>query len=150
MIRAVAISVVVALVRPAVGDAPKPRPASAEVPVRIMRCIPKSIDITNAIETVEIFRDRKSDLGLFVITSMNGSRASAFAHLSFTHDRDDPTAIAYLQAFQAMRDTETHVGFNFLARVGTDQAAVLRRPRGDHQPEDLRFVCDSAATLAAR
>jgi hypothetical protein len=49
-----------------------------------------------------------------------------------------------------MRETETHVGFNFLARVGSDQAAVLRRPRADHRVEDLRFVCDSLTTLAAR
>jgi hypothetical protein len=91
------------------------------------------------IGSLEIFRSGESDLGLFVVTSSNGSATTAFVRLSFPRDNRAP----YLQAIHATRATD--VGFTFIARLGASQEATLRTGRAD-----LRFACDSAPTLIVR
>jgi hypothetical protein len=105
-----------------------------------MRCSPVDAD---GFRAIEIFRDGHSDLGLFQVTPVRGDATTEFVHLSLSKDQ----AATYLQAQKAGRASE--VGFTFLARLGSEQEAVLHfRLAG--QPAKLRFMCDSELTLAIR
>ncbi len=131
-------AVVVCLLGVLSGSAESKPLADAE-PTRIMRCVPMGADGFRPIGSLEIFRSGESDLGLFVVTTSNGSATTAFVRLSFPRAHQAP----YLQAVQATRATD--IGFTFLARLGASQEATLRTGRAD-----LRFACDSAPTLAIR
>ena len=130
---------VVCLIGVLSGSAESKPLADVTPPARIMRCVPMGPDGFRPIGTLEIFRSGQSDLGLFVVTSSNGSATTAFVRLSFPRDSRAP----YLQAIQATRATD--IGFTFLARLGASQEATLRTGQAD-----LRFACDSAPTLATR
>ncbi|HEY1817691.1 MAG TPA: hypothetical protein VGG74_35365 [Kofleriaceae bacterium] len=106
-------------------------------PTRIMKCVPMGDRDDAAIDSIEIFRARESDLGLFVVTGRAGESTTAFVRLSFPNDRGTP----YLQAIQATRAIA--ISFTFFASLGASQRAVLRTGTSD-----LRLACDSALSIA--
>lgn len=100
-----------------------------------MRCAPKAGDPT-AIETLEVLRTEKSDLGMLVIEWPNHNMVSTFVHIHVTDGR-------YLQALETGGERDQRVKLNLLARMGRGQDAVLKRVLPNRATESLRFVCDS-------
>ena len=138
MLRAVVLGVVVfGLTCPTAAD--------PDGTTRVMRCVPMWFDDARGIKAIEIFRnaqlearpERKHDLGLLVVTGINGESLSSLAHL-YLSPPVDQVGLPYLQVIPQMMPSETRINFNLLARVGMHQDAIVKRGA-----EELRFVCDS-------